>query len=175
MTEDFRFTYLEEMRASFGKIRELGERALAQVRDDEFLRVVDPEANSIAALLRHVTGNLRSRWTDFLTTDGEKPDRDRDAEFEPTPADTRQTLMTDWERGWRVFAQTLESLTPEDLDRTITIRGKPHSVLRAITIAHTHYSLHIGQIVFLAKHFRSAGWTPLSTPRRPRPSPAPPR
>ena len=168
MTDAFRRTYLEEMRVSFRKIRELGDRALAQVRDDEFQRVLDPEANSIAALMKHLAGNLRSRWTDFLTTDGEKPDRDRDAEFAPTAADTRASLTAAWERGWRTLGETLDALTPADLDRTVTIRGKPHTVLRAITLAHTHCSLHVGQIVLLAKHFRGAEWKTLSMPRPPR-------
>lgn len=152
--------------ANFRKYKEMGERALAQVDDADLLRVLDPESNSIAAIVKHLGGNMRSRWTDFLTTDGEKPDRDRDAEFEPAPDTTREQVMQWWEDGWSHALRGLEALRPTDLDRTVTIRGEPHSVLQALQRQLTHAAYHVGQIVFVAKHFRSREWETLSIPRR---------
>jgi len=137
---------------------------MEQVTDEQLFAVLDPEANSIAIIVKHMAGNMRSRWTNFLTTDGEKPDRDRDREF-TDPAATRAELSAQWEDGWgRVFA-AIEPLTDADLGRTVTIRGEAHSVMQAINRQVAHYALHIGQIVFLAKHFGSDHWKSLSVPR----------
>jgi hypothetical protein len=143
----------------------MGERAMEQLRDQDFFATLDPESNSIAILVKHLAGNMRSRFTDFLTTDGEKPDRFRDQEFECNAATTRAEVMQWWEDGWgRVFA-ALEALKPEDVTRTVTIRGEPHTVLQAINRQIAHYAQHTGQIVFLAKHLRSSQWKTLSIPR----------
>ena len=149
---------------SFRNYKKLGERAIEQVSDEEFFTAIDEESNSIALIVKHIAGNLRSRWTDFLTTDGEKPDRDRDTEFELI-GDTRDGLMKFWSDGWQILFDSLEPLTPEDFKRTITIRGEPHSVVEAINRQLTHYAYHVGQIVFLAKHFRSTEWKTLSVPK----------
>jgi len=138
---------------------------MAQLRDEDFFVTLDPESNSVAILVKHLAGNMRSRFTDFLTTDGEKPDRFRDQEFELNSATTRADVMRWWEEGWsRVFA-AIDTLKPEDVTRTVTIRGEPHSVLQAINRQIAHYAQHIGQMVFLAKHLRSGDWKTLSIPR----------
>ena len=146
---------------SFRNYKHLAERAIEQISDEEFFTAIDPEANSIATIVKHIAGNLRSRWTDFLTTDGEKPDRDRDTEFELI-GDTRESLMKYWEDGWQTLFAAIEPLAAEDFSTTITIRGEPHTVIEAINRQLTHYAYHIGQIVFLAKHFRSVEWKTLS-------------
>ena len=143
----------------------MGEGAMAQLRDEEFFVTLDPESNSVAVLVKHLAGNMRSRFTDFLSSDGEKPDRFRDREFELTPTTTRAEVMKWWEEGWaRVFA-AIDPLQPEDVMRTVTIRGEPHTVLQAINRQIAHYAQHIGQIVLLAKHLRSSEWKTLSIPR----------
>ena len=149
---------------SFHNAKKLAERAIEQISDDEFFATIDEEANSIALIVKHIAGNLRSRWTDFLTTDGEKPDRDRDTEFEVIQ-DTRESLMQFWEDGWQTLFAAIEPLTEEDFAKTVTIRGEPHSIVEAINRQLTHYSYHIGQIVLLAKHFRSKEWKTLSVPK----------
>jgi len=149
---------------SFRGYKTLAERAIEQVSDDEFFAQIDAEANSIALIAKHIAGNLHSRWRDFLTTDGEKADRNRDTEFELIGA-TRDSLMQYWESGWQTLFDNLEPLTADDLSRTVTIRGEPHTVVEAINRQLTHYSYHVGQIVLLAKHFRSAGWASLSVPK----------
>jgi len=149
---------------SFRNHKKLAERAIDQVSDDEFFATIDEEANSIALLVKHIAGNLRSRWTDFLTTDGEKPERDRDTEFELI-GDTRGSLMKFWEDGWQTLFNAIEPITPEDFSKTITIRGEAHTVVEAINRQLTHYAYHIGQIVLLAKHFRSNEWKTLSVPK----------
>jgi hypothetical protein len=157
-------SYLEDSLAVLRYYKKLAEKAMAQVADEHLFSVLDPEANSIAIIVKHMTGNMRSRWSDFLTTDGEKPNRNRDREFVDPPA-TREALIEDWEDGWaRVFG-TLESLTEGDLGRTITIRGEPHSVMQAINRQVAHYPHHVGQIVLLAKHFACEQWQSLSVPR----------
>lgn len=158
--------YLAEVVREFGRLKRLADAALGRVSDEEFFRQLDPEANSLACLVKHLAGNNRSRWTDFLTTDGEKPDRRRDAEFEREPGDTRDALMARWEEGWRILLDTLRGLTPDDLTKTVTIRGEALGVIEAITRALAHQAYHVGQIVFLAKHFRSTEWESLSVPRR---------
>jgi hypothetical protein len=149
---------------SFQSYKMLAERAIEQLSDDEFFRVIDSESNSVAVIMKHIAGNQISRWTDFLTTDGEKPFRNRDAEFELT-ADTRESLMDLWERGWQILFGSLENLAVEDLAKSVTIRGELHTVIEAINRQLTHYAYHIGQIVFVAKHFRSSEWKSLSVPK----------
>jgi len=157
--------YLEEVRRQFQDQKRLTEAAMSQVQDEELLLALDPEANSIAVIVKHMTGNMRSRFTDFLTTDGEKPDRRRDQEFEITPRTTRAEIMRWWEEGWeRVFA-AVDSIAPEDIGRTVMIRNQPHTVLQALNRQVAHYAYHAGQIVFLAKHLRSKDWKSLSIPR----------
>ena len=149
---------------SFRNYKKLAERAMDQVSDEEFFATIDAEANSIAVVVKHLAGNLVSRWSDFLTTDGEKPTRDRDAEFEIRD-DSRTSLMEYWKRGWQTLFENIEPLTVEDFSRTVTIRGQAHSIVEALNRQLTHYAYHIGQIVLLAKHFKSADWTSLSIPK----------
>lgn len=157
--------YLEEARRQLRGHKRMGEGAMSQLKDEQFFVTLDPEANSVAILVKHLAGNMRSRFTDFLTADGEKPDRLRDREFELTPATTRADVMKWWEDGWaRVFA-AIDPLQPEDVMRTVTIRGEPHTVLQAINRQIAHYAQHIGQMVFLAKHLQSSAWKTLSIPR----------
>ena len=156
--------YHADALTSFRNYKKLAERAIEQVSDEEFFAAIDEEANSIAVIVKHIAGNLRSRWSDFLTSDGEKPDRNRDTEFELLD-DTRESLMKFWEDGWQTLFDAIEPLTPDDFSRTITIRGEPHTVVEAINRQLTHYSYHIGQIVLLAKHFRSSEWKTLSVPK----------
>jgi Protein of unknown function (DUF1572) len=158
--------YLTDVRVQFEKMKKLAEGALAQVTAEQLLVALDPESNSLAVVMRHMAGNLRSRFTDFLTTDGEKPDRNRDGEFELDVPITREQAMADWESGWRVLFATLGTLTEEDLLRDVFIRGEPHSVIQALDRQLTHHAYHVGQIVFLAKHLRAADWRTLSMPRR---------
>jgi hypothetical protein len=157
--------YLEDVIDQFRKHKTLAERALAQVRDEDLFITLDPESNSLAMLIQHMAGNLVSRWTDFLTTDGEKPDRDRDSEFETKDETTRADLLVRWDEGWSRLFQALSELTEDDLTRTVTIRAEPHSVIRAIDRQLTHHAYHTGQIVFLAKHLASDRWKTLSVPR----------
>ncbi|PYQ63391.1 MAG: hypothetical protein DMF53_10280 [Acidobacteria bacterium] len=157
--------YLEDVVNQFRVYKGLAERALAQVRDEDLFVTLDPESNSLAMLIQHMAGNLISRWTDFLTTDGEKPDRDRDSEFETRDGTTRAALLARWEEGWRRLFEALAGLTEEDLTRTVLIRAEPHSVVRAIDRQLTHQAYHAGQIVFLAKHLASDHWNNLSVPR----------
>jgi hypothetical protein len=147
------------------KLKTQAEKAIAQVDDRTLFAVLDPESNSIAIIMKHMAGNMRSRWTDFLTTDGDKPDRNRDAEFESEAGDTRVTIMARWEEGWDRFARTISSLRPGDLDKTVTIRGERHTVVEAINRQMTHYAAHVGQIVLLAKHYAGSRWQTLSIPR----------
>lgn len=156
--------YLEDAIRSFRSYKRLAERALEQVNDDEFFVQIDEESNSLALIVKHIAGNQRSRWRDFLTSDGEKPDRHRDTEFELIE-DTRESLMAFWEAGWQTIFEALESLSADDLEKTVTIRGEPHTVVEAINRQLTHYPYHIGQIVFLAKHLRASEWKTLSVPR----------
>ncbi len=158
--------YLRLSREHFAAIRRKADRALSQVDDAQFVATLDPESNSLALLVKHLAGNLRSRWTDFLTTDGEKPDRARDAEFVRDDAgDSRAALMQRWEEGWAALFGAIDALGPADLDRTVTIRGEPLGVFDAIERQKEHYAYHVGQIVFLAKHLVGPAWTSLSIPR----------
>jgi hypothetical protein len=157
--------YLEDAIGELRKYKGFADRAVAQVAEKDFFRKIDPESNSIALVMKHIAGNLRSRWTDFLTTDGEKPDRNRDTEFEKYDSDTRESIVARWESGWRTLFEALAPLTDDDLQRTVAIRGEPHTVLQAINRQLTHYASHVGQIVFLAKHFAGDRWKTLSIPR----------
>ncbi|MEJ7848997.1 MAG: DUF1572 family protein [Pyrinomonadaceae bacterium] len=149
---------------SFRNYKNMAEKAMAQVNGKKFFFAIDAEANSIAVIVKHIAGNQISRWTDFLTSDGEKPDRFRDGEFEMT-GDTRESLMKLWERGWLALFDAVEPLMPEDFSKTVPIRGEPHTIAEALNRQLTHYAYHIGQIVLLAKHFRSEDWKTLSVPR----------
>jgi hypothetical protein len=157
--------YLDDVISQFEKQKSLADGAIAQVTEEELFRTIDEEANSIAIVMRHVAGNLRSRFTDFLTTDGEKPDRQRDGEFEMPAGTTRETVIADWDSGFSRLLTTLHELQPEDLRRDVFIRGERHSVVQALDRAVTHLAYHVGQIVFLAKHLRSSTWRTLSIPR----------
>ena len=157
--------YLDEIKRQLRGHALMAEAAIAQLEDDELFTILDPESNSVAQLIKHIAGNARSRFTDFLTSDGEKPDRFRDQEFEVSATTTREEVMRWWEEGWSHVFSTLDSLTPEDLSRTVTIRQEPHTVVQALNRALAHYAQHIGQIVFLAKHLRSKEWKTLSIPR----------
>ncbi len=166
MPQDLARHVLDAAIGAFQRTRTLGERALEQLHDDELGRTIDPEANSVATIVRHMAGNMRSRWTDFLTTDGEKPDRGRDDEFELDSSVAREDVMRWWNEGWRVTLEALGAIGPDDIRRTVTIRGESMSVLEAINRQLTHHAYHVGQIVLLAKHFRSTEWKSLSIPRR---------
>jgi uncharacterized damage-inducible protein DinB len=164
MALKFTTSYLEDSIALLSYYKDLAERAIAQVSEEQLTAALDAEMNSIAQVVKHMAGNMRSRWTDFLTTDGEKPDRHRDSEFIDPPA-TRAALLELWEQGWKCLFAALSQLTEADLARTVTIRGEAHSVMQAINRQLAHYPYHCGQIVLLAKHFQSANWISLSVPR----------
>jgi hypothetical protein len=165
MALQFTTSYLEDALSLFAYYKKLAERAMAQVPDECLFTPIDREANCIAVIVKHMAGNMRSRWTDFLTTDGEKPGRNRDAEFEDPPA-TRAELLALWESGWTCLFSALQPLTDADLTRKITIRGEAHSVMQAVNRQLAHYPHHVGQIVLLAKHFACDRWESLSIPRR---------
>jgi uncharacterized damage-inducible protein DinB len=163
MAHEFTSSYIKDSAELFQYYKRLGERAIEQAPDDALFAALDAESNSIAIIAKHMAGNMRSRWTDFLTSDGEKPDRNRDTEFE-TPPKTRQELLEMWETGWRQVFSALAPLSDGDLARTVMIRTEPHSVMQAINRQIAHYSYHVGQIVFLAKHFAGADWHSLTVP-----------
>jgi hypothetical protein len=160
-----RETYLADIVRAYRNYRTLAEKAIAQVADDQLGVALDAEGNSIAVLMQHVGGNLRSRFADFLTADGEKPDRHRDAEFEPPAATDRAALLARWNEGWATAMGAIEALTPDDLDRTVRIRGEAFKVPEALSRSVTHTAYHVGQIVLLAKHFSGEQWTSLSIPK----------
>lgn len=167
MAHEFTTSYLKDATDLFRYYKKLGDRAMAQCSDEGLFAVLDPESNSIAVIVKHLSGNMRSRWTDFLTTDGEKPDRNRDTEFEQ-PTATRTDLIEMWDRGWKYLFDALELLKESDMTLKVTIRTEPHSVLQAINRQLAHYAHHIGQIVFLAKHLTAKAtgkWNSLSVPR----------
>ena len=157
--------YLNDAIASFRAHKKLAEKALAQVKDEEYFVALDAESNSIAVIMKHMAGNMLSRWTDFLTSDGEKPDRQRDLEFVIAPQTTKADVHAYWERGWSCLFNALEPLQPKDFDKTVFVRGEAHTIVQAINRQMTHYAQHVGQIVFLAKHLRSDQWQSLSIPR----------
>jgi uncharacterized damage-inducible protein DinB len=165
MALQFTTSYLEDSITLFRYYKNLTEKAMAQVTDEQLVAALDGEMNSIAVIVKHMAGNMRSRWTDFLTSDGEKPDRDRDSEFADPPA-TREALLALWNEGWNCLFHALEPLSEQALQGNVTIRGEAHSVMQAINRQMAHYSYHCGQIVFLAKHLAHSEWQPLSIPRR---------
>ena len=158
--------YLDDCVFQLRRLKADADKAMAQIDAPQFFALLDADANSVALIVKHVAGNMRSRWTDFLTTDGEKPDRHRDGEFERDESDTREAVLARWEAGWNLVFTTLQSLQPSDLARTVTIRGEPHTVLQALNRQVSHYSAHVGQIVLLAKHFAGPQWQTLSIPRK---------
>jgi hypothetical protein len=164
MAHQFKTSYVQDSIDLFNYYKKLGDRAMAQCPDEGLFATLDAESNSIAIIVKHMSGNMRSRWTDFLTTDGEKPDRHRDIEFEEPPK-TRAELIEMWDRGWKYLFDALTPLSDADLVRTITIRTEPHSVMQAINRQVAHYSYHVGQIVFLAKHAAANNWQALTVPR----------
>lgn len=164
MALKFTTSYIEDSRDLFRYYKTMAEKAMSQLTDEQLYATLDGEMNSVAVIVKHIAGNMRSRWTDFLTSDGEKPDRNRDAEFEAPPA-TREALVRIWDDGWSRLFGALEPLSDADLSRTITIRGEPHSVMQAINRQMAHYASHIGQIVMLAKHLAHDHWRSLSIPR----------
>ncbi len=164
MTEQIIKNYHADAISSFRNYKKMAERAIEQISDEEFFALIDAEANSIAVIVKHIAGNLHSRWRDFLTSDGEKPDRHRDTEFELI-GDTRESLMKFWETGWQTLFDAIEPLTVDDFSRTVPIRGEPHTIAEALNRQMTHYAYHVGQIVLLAKHFKSADWKTLSVPK----------
>jgi hypothetical protein len=157
--------YLDDSLRQLRKLKAQADKAIAQTSDQHFFSLLDPEANSIALLMKHISGNMRSRWTDFLTTDGEKPDRNRDGEFETAAADSRASITGQWEDGWATVFGAIASLSSEDLSKTVRVRGEAHSVLEAINRQMTHYAAHVGQIVLLSKHYAGPRWETLSIPR----------
>ena len=160
----FTTSYIDDVRAIFRYYKKLADGAVAQISDADLTRTLDPEMNSIAIVMKHMAGNMLSRWTDFLTSDGEKPTRNRDGEFVDPPA-TREALLREWEHGWASVFTAIEPLTDTDLSRAVTIRGEAHSVMQAINRQLAHYPMHVGQIILLAKHYAGAQWQTLSVAR----------
>jgi hypothetical protein len=157
--------YLESVLKRFNDYKNLGERTFAQLNDTDMHYQPDKESNSIAVIIQHLHGNMLSRWTNFLTEDGEKEWRQRDDEFEEHPF-SKEELINRWQEGWMVLLATISSLKSTDLDKTIFIRKEPHSVLDAINRQVAHISYHVGQIVYLGKHIRSEEWKTLSIPKK---------
>ena len=162
---DFRDHYLTDLRTQFAKLRTTAERAMAQVSDEGFTRLLDGENNSIAVIVKHIAGNLRSRCTDFLTSDGEKPDRDRDGEFLLDVRDSRSRLMNEWAAAWDLLDAMVRDLGPDDVQRTVYIRAEPHTVGQALHRHLGHMAYHTGQIVLLAKHWAGSEWRTLTIAR----------
>ena len=171
MPVQFTTSYVEDALAVLRQYKKMAEAAMAQLSDEQLVQAIDEESNSIAIIVKHMAGNMRSRWTDFLTSDGEKPDRNRDSEFE-APANSRAELMGVWDRGWDLVFRAMEPLKEEDLGRTVLIRGEAHSVMQAIQRQVAHYASHVGQITFLAKHFKGREWQSLSIPKKRSATPA---
>ena len=157
--------YLEDALRTFRDYKKLAERAFEQIDDEDFFRTIDRESNSIAVNMKHLAGNMLSRWTDFLTTDGEKPERDRDMEFVMLPQTTKAEMVAYWDKGWQCTFDAVQPLNPENLMRRVTIRGQDHTVVQAINRQLAHYAYHVGQIVYLAKHFKASDWQSLSVPK----------
>jgi|SRR5678815_4469503 len=163
-SDDIVKDYISDSITSFRAYKKMADKAIAQVNDDELFVTIDDESNSIAIVMKHMAGNMLSRWTDFLTTDGEKPTRNRDMEFVIESRD-KDELIDYWERGWNALFTAVEPLQLDDFEKTVSIRGEEHTIVKAINRQLTHYAYHIGQIVFLAKHFRSSEWRSLSIPK----------
>jgi hypothetical protein len=168
MVDDVRLReeFLRSARARFAELKALGDRALERLEEGDLRFTPDPESNSVAVIVQHVAGNMMSRWTDFLTTDGEKPDRNRDGEFVLAEGSTKEKLLALWEKGWTRLFDTVSALTPADLDRRVSIRGQPLSVVDAVQRQLTHYGQHVGQIVYIAKHRNWRTWASLSVPKK---------
>jgi hypothetical protein len=158
-------SYIRDVVARLEELKKLAEGAIAQIEKEQIFQSWDEETNSIALTMKHIAGNMRSRWKDFLTTDGEKPDRNRDSEFILEANDNFETVMERWQQGWNYVFEAIGSLTPEDLDKTVFIRKQPHTVYQAINRQLIHYGCHVGQIVFMAKHLAAGQWKSLSVPR----------
>jgi len=165
MADQTAVSYLDEALRGFRGYKRLAEGAFDQLQERDFFYVPDPESNSIATIVKHMAGNMRSRWTDFLTSDGEKPDRNRDQEFEMNSGTTREQVMQWWEDGWKLVFDAVSALKPEDLARTVYIRGESHTVLQAINRQMMHYAYHVGQVLYLGKHIRQSEWKSLSVPK----------
>jgi uncharacterized damage-inducible protein DinB len=165
MAHQFMTSYLQDSIGLFRYYKQLGDRAIAQCPDDKLVAQPSAESNSVATLVKHMTGNMISRWTDFLTSDGEKPNRKRDTEFEEPPS-TRSEISVLWERGWKCMLEALESLSDADLTKTVTIRTEPHSVMQAINRQLGHYSYHVGQIVYVSRFFTGDDWKTLTIPKK---------
>ena len=165
MAHEFTTSYLKDAVGVFHYYKRLGESAMAQCPEEKLYAEIDAQSNSIAIVVKHMVGDMRSRWTNFLTTDGEKPERQRDMEFE-APVRTRAELLAMWESGWKLVFDAVTPLTVDDLEKTVTIRGEPHSVMQAINRQIAHYSYHVGQIVLLARHFAGSEWKTLTIPKR---------
>jgi hypothetical protein len=164
MPHEFMTDYVKDSLAVFHLYKSQAEKSMAQISDDEFFRQIDPESNSVAIIVKHLAGNMKSRWTDFLNSDGEKPTRDRDGEFIEAGA-SRGDYMKQWHEGWQTVFDALEPLSNADLERKVMIRGEPHSVMQAINRQVAHYANHIGQIIFLCKHYKVADWQTVSVPK----------
>jgi hypothetical protein len=158
-------TFLELAHREFQRLKTLADRAMAQIGDDQFFAAPGPVDNSVAVIVKHLSGNARSRWRDFLTTDGEKSDRHRDTEFEIAGRETREQLLAAWEEGWSLLFDAIAPLAPADLDRVVTIRGEALTVLQAISRQMSHYAYHVGQIVYVCRHFAGDRWVSLSIPK----------
>ncbi len=157
--------YHEDSIASLKSYKKLADKAIAQLKDEEFFVTLDDESNSVAVVMKHMAGNMFSRWTDFLTSDGEKPNRNRDMEFVIEQSTTKEDVLDYWERGWACVFAAIEPLTAEDFEKKVMIRGEEHTIVMAINRQLMHYAYHIGQIVYLAKHFRASDWNSLTIPR----------
>jgi hypothetical protein len=157
--------YIDEAFRSLRGHKRLADDSIAQLSDEKFFAVLDAESNSVAVIVKHMAGNMRSRFTDFLTSDGEKPDRNRDQEFIIAADAARAEILAAWERGWHLVFEALNGISPEDLQRTVTIRGEPHTVLQAINRQAAHSAYHVGQIAYLARHWKGAEWKTLSVPK----------
>jgi hypothetical protein len=157
--------YLDDARSSLRAYKKMADKAIAQLQDEEFFVTIDDEANSVAVVMKHMAGNMFSRWTNFLNSDGEKPNRNRDMEFVIEATTTKNDVLHFWERGWQRVFEAIDPLQVSDFEKTVTIRGEVHTIAQALNRQLMHYSYHIGQIVFLAKHFRSAEWQSLSIPK----------
>ena len=157
--------YIDEIFRSLRGHKHLADDALAQLSDAQFFAVLDAESNSVAVIVKHMAGNMRSHFTDFLATDGEKPDRNRDQEFIIAADTNRAQVLAAWEQGWHLVFEALNGISPEDLERNVTIRAEPHSVLQAINRQAAHSAYHVGQIAYLAKHWKGAEWKTLSVPK----------
>lgn len=157
--------YLTSLKFEFDRLKSLAENGLIQITDDDFLTSAKAGSNSVAIIVKHIGGNLKSRFSDFLITDGEKPDRDRDREFEILSTDSRDSIMLSWQAGWTILTDTLNSLKPDDLSQTVLIRGEKHTVVQAVNRSLTHIAYHVGQIIWLCQQIAGENWKTLSVPR----------